>query len=90
MIANAWQGLDFGLGDDVDMLRDTTKNFAQDKIAPRADEIDRTNTFPRDLWPQLGALATISSQFFHRAARDPRRMKRGEFHFRLFVDPVRA
>jgi isovaleryl-CoA dehydrogenase len=59
MIANAWQGLDFGLGADVDMLRDTTKNFAQDKIAPRADEIDRTNTFPRDLWPQLGQLGLL-------------------------------
>jgi isovaleryl-CoA dehydrogenase len=59
MIANAWQGLDFGLGADVDMLRDTTRNFAQDKIAPRADEIDRTNTFPRDLWPQLGGLGLL-------------------------------
>jgi isovaleryl-CoA dehydrogenase len=59
MIANAWQGLDFSLGADVDMLRDTTKNFAQDKIAPRADEIDRTNTFPRDLWPQLGQLGLL-------------------------------
>jgi isovaleryl-CoA dehydrogenase len=59
MIANAWQGLDFGLGADIDMLRDTTKNFAQDKIAPRADEIDRSNTFPRDLWPQLGSLGLL-------------------------------
>ena len=56
MIPNAWQGLDFGLGDDVDMLRDTARGFAQEKIAPRAAEIDRTNTFPRDLWPQMGAL----------------------------------
>jgi isovaleryl-CoA dehydrogenase len=59
MIANAWQGLDFGLGADIDMLRDTTKGFAQDRIAPRADEIDRTNTFPRDLWPQLGQLGVL-------------------------------
>src|SRR5687767_6130017 len=59
MISNAWQGLDFGLGDDVDMLRDTAKNFAQDQIAPRADEIDRSNTFPRDLWPQLGSLGLL-------------------------------
>src|ERR1044072_8618297 len=56
MIPNAWQGFDFGLGDDVDMLRETTRSFAQDKIAPRADEIDKSNTFPRDLWPQMGAL----------------------------------
>ena len=59
MIPNAWQGFDFGLGADVDMLRDTARGFAQDKIAPRADEIDRTNTFPRDLWPQLGALGLL-------------------------------
>jgi len=56
MIPNAWQGFDFGLGEDIDMLRDTARNFSDDKIAPRADEIDKTNTFPRDLWPQLGAL----------------------------------
>src|SRR6187200_2734761 len=56
MIPNAWQGLDFGLGEDIDMLRETARNFSSDKIAPRADEIDKTNTFPRDLWPQMGAL----------------------------------
>ena len=52
MIANAWQGFDFGLGPDIDMLRDTARGFAQDKIAPRAGEIDKTNKFPRDLWPR--------------------------------------
>jgi isovaleryl-CoA dehydrogenase len=56
MIPNAWQGLDFGLGEDIDMLRETTRSFSDDKIAPRAGEIDKTNTFPRDLWPQMGAL----------------------------------
>src|SRR4249920_3825990 len=56
MIPNAWQGFDFGLGEDIDMLRDTTRGFSNEKIAPRADEIDKTNTFPRDLWPQMGAL----------------------------------
>ena len=56
MIPNAWAGFDFGLGADVGILRDTVRAFAQDKIAPRAEEIDRSNTFPRDLWPQLGAL----------------------------------
>jgi isovaleryl-CoA dehydrogenase len=55
-IPNAWQGFDFGLGEEVDLLRDTTRSFAQDKIAPRAHEIDRSNIFPRDLWPQMGAL----------------------------------
>ncbi|HVV78474.1 MAG TPA: isovaleryl-CoA dehydrogenase [Pseudolabrys sp.] len=56
MIPNAWSGFDFGLGEDVEMLRKTAGDFAQDKIAPRAEEIDRTNEFPRDLWPQMGAL----------------------------------
>src|SRR5256885_7761052 len=55
-IPNTAGFLDFGLGPDADMLRDSARSFAQDKIAPRAEEIDRTNTFPRDLWPQLGAL----------------------------------
>jgi isovaleryl-CoA dehydrogenase len=59
MIPNAWTGLDFGLGHDVDMLRETVASFAQDRIAPRAAEIDRTNAFPRDLWPELGALGLL-------------------------------
>jgi isovaleryl-CoA dehydrogenase len=59
MISNAWSGFDFGLGEEVDMLRKTASDFAQDKIAPRADEIDRTNKFPRDLWPQMGALGLL-------------------------------
>ena len=56
MIPNDMPMLDFGLGETADMLRDTVRSFASDKIAPRADEIDRTNTFPRDLWPQMGEL----------------------------------
>ncbi len=56
MIPNAWSGFDFGLGADADMLRKSVSDFAQDKIAPRAEEIDRTNTFPRELWPEMGAL----------------------------------
>jgi isovaleryl-CoA dehydrogenase len=56
MIPNTWSGFDFGLGSDADMLRDTVRGFAQAQIAPRAEEIDRTNTFPRDLWPELGKL----------------------------------
>jgi isovaleryl-CoA dehydrogenase len=56
MIPNAWSGFDFGLGEDADMLRRTVADFARDRIAPRADEIDRSNEFPRDLWPEMGAL----------------------------------
>ncbi|HWM46948.1 MAG TPA: isovaleryl-CoA dehydrogenase [Xanthobacteraceae bacterium] len=59
MIRNAWGGFDFGLGGEVDQLRDTVGSFAQDRIAPRADEIDRSNTFPRDLWPELGQLGLL-------------------------------
>src|SRR6476646_10795908 len=56
MIPNAWTGFDFGLGADIDMLRKSVSGFAQDRIAPRADAIDRDNVFPRDLWPEMGAL----------------------------------
>ena len=59
MIPNAWSGFDFGLGEDADMLRRSVSSFAQDKIASRAAEIDRTNTFPRDLWPQMGELGFL-------------------------------
>ena len=59
MIANAWRGFDFGLGEQVDALRDSVQNFTADRIAPRAEEIDRTNKFPRDLWPELGRLGLL-------------------------------
>ncbi|WP_036255308.1 isovaleryl-CoA dehydrogenase [Methylocapsa acidiphila] len=48
--------LDFALGQDLDMLRDMVAGFAQENIAPRAAEIDRSDSFPQDLWPELGAL----------------------------------
>jgi isovaleryl-CoA dehydrogenase len=50
---------DFGLGDDVELLRETTRAFAADRIAPRAADIDASNEFPRDLWPELGALGLL-------------------------------
>ena len=56
MIPNQMPSLDFDLGSDVDMLRDTVMSFAAEEVAPRADEIDRSNQFPRDLWPKMGAL----------------------------------
>jgi isovaleryl-CoA dehydrogenase len=59
MILNSLPGLDFGLGSDINMLRDTVGSFAQAKIAPCAGEIDRLNKFPRELWPQLGALGLL-------------------------------
>jgi isovaleryl-CoA dehydrogenase len=48
--------LNFDLGETADLIRDTVAGFAQAEIAPRAEEIDRTNEFPRDLWPRLGEL----------------------------------
>lgn len=56
MLANAPRPFNFDLGETADAIRDTVQAFAQEKIAPRAEEIDRTNQFPRDLWPQMGAL----------------------------------
>jgi hypothetical protein len=56
MLSNQIPSLDFDLGETADLLRDTVMSFAADQIAPRAEEIDRTNEFPRDLWPRLGAL----------------------------------
>jgi isovaleryl-CoA dehydrogenase len=48
--------LDFALGENADMIRDTIQRFAADKIAPLAARIDAEDWFPRDLWPQMGEL----------------------------------
>jgi isovaleryl-CoA dehydrogenase len=45
---------DFGLGAELDEVRAQVRRFARERIAPRAEEIDRSNEFPRDLWPELG------------------------------------
>ena len=55
-IPNAMTGLDFGLGEELDMLRDSVAGFSADRIAPIAAEIDRSDEFPRHLWPEMGAL----------------------------------
>ncbi len=59
MIPNAIPSFDFGLGETADMIRDSVAGFAADRIAPRAAEIDASNKFPRDLWPQLGELGVL-------------------------------
>jgi isovaleryl-CoA dehydrogenase len=51
--------LNYDLGEDIDLLRDTVAKFAADEIAPRAAEIDRNNEFPMDLWEKLGNLGLL-------------------------------
>ena len=51
--------LNFGLGEDIDMLRDTVRAFAANEIAPRAAEIDSSNEFPMDLWRKFGDLGLL-------------------------------
>jgi len=50
---------DFGHGEELDLLRDTVRDFASDRIAPRAAAIDANNLFPLDLWPELGELGLL-------------------------------
>jgi isovaleryl-CoA dehydrogenase len=50
---------DFGLGAELDEVRNQVRRFARERIAPRAEEIDRSNEFPRDLWPELGAAGLL-------------------------------
>ncbi|WDD91473.1 isovaleryl-CoA dehydrogenase [Burkholderia sp. FERM BP-3421] len=52
-------GVQFMLGEDIDMLRDAIATFAAKEIAPRAAEIDRTDQFPMDLWRKLGELGVL-------------------------------
>ena len=49
-------GLNYALGETIDMLRDTVRSFAAKEIAPRAAQIDHDNLFPADLWRKLGDL----------------------------------
>ena len=59
--------MDFGLGEDVDALRETVRKFAQEEIAPKSAEVDRSNDFPMELWEMMGNLGlhgiTISEEF---------------------------
>jgi isovaleryl-CoA dehydrogenase len=59
--------LDFVLSPELEELRETVRAFASAKIAPRAAEIDRSDAFPIDLWPQMGALGlhgiTVEEEF---------------------------
>ncbi len=59
MNLNRLPPFDFDLGETVNMLRDSIAAFTASAIAPRAAEIDRSNEFPRDLWPRLGELGLL-------------------------------
>jgi isovaleryl-CoA dehydrogenase len=60
-------GLDFALGEMADTIRETTRRFAADKIAPLAARIDEEDWFPRELWPEMGELGlhgiTVEEQY---------------------------
>ena len=59
MIANDFPTLNFDLGETADQLRDSVRGFTSDMIAPLAAEVDRSNEFPRQLWPRLGELGVL-------------------------------
>jgi isovaleryl-CoA dehydrogenase len=60
-------GMQFDLGDDIAMLRDSLQQFTSKEISPRAGQIDKTDQFPMDLWPKMGELGilgiTVSEEF---------------------------
>jgi isovaleryl-CoA dehydrogenase len=55
----AYREFNFGLGEVIDAVRDQVRRFAEERIAPRASEIDRSNVFPRDLWGEFGNLGLL-------------------------------
>jgi isovaleryl-CoA dehydrogenase len=66
-MSNAGPFLGFDPDPDIALLRDNVRSFAAAEIAPRAVAIDREDTFPRDLWPKMGALGlhgiTVEEEF---------------------------
>jgi len=59
MPSAAYREFNFGLGEVIDTVRDQVRRFADERLAPRASEIDRSNEFPRDLWRELGELGFL-------------------------------
>jgi isovaleryl-CoA dehydrogenase len=67
MASNRYPALDFDLGPEIDQLRDSVRGFTEQTIAPVAAEMDRTDKFPREIWPQMGELGlhgiTVEEEF---------------------------
>ena len=59
MTNSAYREFNFGLGEVIDSVRDQVRRFAEERIAQRANDIDRTNVFPRDLWHEMGELGLL-------------------------------
>ena len=59
MASNTDYGMDFDLGEEVDMLRDSVRRFCDVEVAPRAAAIDKENEFPADLWQKFGDLGVL-------------------------------
>jgi isovaleryl-CoA dehydrogenase len=59
MATSTYREFNFGLGEVVDAVREQVRRFAEERIAPRAHEIDRSNEFPRDLWTEAGDLGLL-------------------------------
>ena len=80
MANSAYREFNFGLGEVIDTVRDQVRRFAEERIAPRANEIDRSNVFPRDLWREFGELGllglTVSPGLRRRRPRLPRPHRR--------------
>ncbi|WP_339678215.1 isovaleryl-CoA dehydrogenase [uncultured Zhongshania sp.] len=66
-MSTSYPTLNFGLGEEIEMLRDAPRQFAQQEIAPRAESIDKDNAFPMDLWRKMGDMGllgiTVSEQY---------------------------
>ena len=103
MIPNAHRMFNFDLGDTADAIRETVHAFSQNEIAPRAAEIDRSNQFPRDLWPKMAIARPARhyrrggiwrhrpglSRALHRGGRDVSRFSRGRPVVRRAFQPLR-
>ena len=66
-MTTSYPSLNFGLGEEIDMMRDMVRQFSENEIAPRAAQIDKDNEFPNDLWQKFGELGllgmTVSEEY---------------------------